>query len=233
MSDDKNNDSVPSADDHTGQIEEPAKDEVAGLLSAKEAEVKKRQEAEAKLSAAEQYGRTMEELLNQKSQGENQEAAFDYDPEDYPNNSSVEGMIRKQLAKELEPLKQNTRTNVLMQQENTARLKYKDYDEVINTYWNQKIAETPDLAKGVQDGYITPDVAYQIATSHPDYQKKQIEEQARATSDKIAKNLEQPPSITGGGPVDLDAIKKIESMSSDDLNNEIERIKRLPRNKAV
>lgn len=101
--------------------------------------------------------------------------------------------------KKIQPLKENMHRNVIMQQEELMRQRYKDYDEVVNNYSRELFQQNPGLYDAIITQSNAPQLAYNLGVSHPAYQAKLNKQAKEAAAQKISGNLSKPSSLSRAG----------------------------------
>lgn len=130
--------------------------------------------------------------------------------------------LKKILEKERERLLGETKKTSSVQALINARQRYEDFDEVVR-YADELIASNPEL-KGIEEYILShpnaPYIAYSLGKLHPEYQKKQLQQQS--LSDRIAKNMGTPQPVRKSGTEVATMYERIAKL--DPLSKEFEEL---------
>ena len=195
----------------TPEVEQLQK-EIEGLKTGLRDESQKRQERENEIGF-------YKGLIEKQAEPQSEEIEDD----EWVSAKQVKGMVESQVAE----LKKTFQTQKTAGSIKAAKDRYPDYDEILG-YTEKMIAQNPDLV-GVIEGSNDPaEMAVALGKTHPDYTAKAVKEASKKTAEKIKENAEKPSTlddISGGGSQALDELQKMQSMSDEDLEKMIHKIK--------
>ena len=134
--------------------------------------------------------------------------------------------IRKALGGATSQFQTQLQTQMRDMSERVARIRYTDYDDILEKYTSPLIARRPDLMEVINKSADPAETAYLLGRSHPDFIKTQLAQKTSAVADKIQKNVQKPKTLsarTSGAPR-VSADDKYKSMNDADFDAELERI---------
>lgn len=134
--------------------------------------------------------------------------------------------IRKALGGATSQMQTQIQTQMRDMTERVARIRYTDYDDVLENYTAKMIARRPDLMEVINKSADPAETAYLLGRSHPDFIKAQLSQKTNALADKIQKNTQKPRTLsarTSGAPR-VSGDDRYNSMSDADFDAELEKI---------
>ena len=134
--------------------------------------------------------------------------------------------IRKAFGSATSQFQTQMQTQMRDMSERVARIRYTDYDDILEKYTGPLIARRPDLMEVINKSADPAETAYLLGRSHPDFIQAQLSQKTNAVADKIQKNVQKPKTLsarTSGAPR-VNADDKYHSMSDADFEAELERL---------
>ena len=177
-----------------GQVQQPevASQEVKTVpLEAFETVRREAQEHKAELERQ----RMRAEILEHAAQQQQKQAPA-WDPEDVPLNKDVARMVQEQVG----PVQEQVRQDRLAIQEQQARMKYTDFDQV-SELGIEMVKQIPGMADIVLNTPNPAEIVYNYGKTHPSYSKMQQQAATHKVTQAINQNLNQPRTLSeaGGG----------------------------------
>jgi len=187
-----------------------------GLIQGFQAEREKRQLAEQRAQLLEQM------MYNQQNQQHQQPTQLpDYAPDDLVTVRTAEQILEQRLGK----IEQQNRERLLNTQVEMMRNKVgkQEYDEVIDLF---KRTASPSMINVVMSSDNPAELAFQLGSSQPEYQRKVNDKATKAITSKVSANLDKPQTLNNmSGSSPQFVTKDYSNMSDAEIDREARKIK--------
>lgn len=164
-------------------------------------------------------------MRQQATVPEPQEDETQYSQDGFPSYGEVDGIVEKVLQKRLKPVEQKLRDQEIRQGEEVMRMKYPDYDEVLNTFTRQIFKEDPSLANLVYQSSQAPLYAYRLGITHPEYQKRVKSKTTQDIAGTIQRNQSLPKPVGKVGGSGGASSTSVWDLPKDKFNEMVKRAK--------
>ena len=133
--------------------------------------------------------------------------------------------VKRLLGATRDSSEQAIRTQMRDMSERVARIRYSDYDDVLDNYTAKMIAKNPDLLDAINRSSDPAEAAYLLGRSHPDFVQSQIKASTAKVADKIQKNATKPKTLSARatGTPRVSSDDRYASMTDADFEKEIQK----------
>jgi hypothetical protein len=168
--------------------------------------------------------RQIELMQYTQAQGQQQEQDQypQYDPDDLPTNRQVEEILNQKL----QGIEKTSQERVREMQVQMAQQKYTDYDQVLKLA-DEVVGNNQELKNAIFASDNPAEVAYRMGQTHPNYLKMSQQKARADVTGKVKNNFNRPNTLSQAGGGKPSTQKDFSSMSKDEFEKEIHRIKML------